>query len=191
MDERTRQFKEAAEDATLSSSALTKELNTLRKFLYRNQEYRFTKSEQQYIFLAVSTHCKNFLKSRPQEHENNYIGLVDDALKMPFTVFSSAQKDKLLQLYYTMLGEGHSQESAPVPLAVPSEKTLELLDMDQKDLQLQLLTEGGEEYPRGVSVSKATFKEIKKLFDAGSEVSVTVRESGDDEPVAFVGFSSK
>ena len=191
MDERTRQFKECAEASQqLSSSALTKEINTLRKFLFRNQEYRFTKSEQQYLFLAVTTHCNTFLKSRPADHETNYIGLVDDALKMPFTVFSSAHKDKMLSLYYLMLKDGADPAiGVATPAPGPSTRELELLDMDQKDLQLSLLTEDGDEYDRSVAVSKAVFREMKKSFDEGCEIAVTVREEGPDAPVAFVSYA--
>lgn len=163
---------------------MVKEIETLRKFLFRNQDYRFTKSEQQYIFMAVTTHGNNFLKNRTDAHEDVITNLLDDALKMPFNVFNSSQKDKLLAMYYIVLGE----EAKARPEVKNREKTLSLLDVDEGEGFLVLLTDEGEEYPTPVSAPNDAVKEIKKLFDDAKDVLVTFTEKPDSPP-EFIKFS--
>jgi hypothetical protein len=63
--------------------------------LFNNQVNRFTDAEQQRLFSAVQAHVAAY----SSQHEPDYpaLGLVQDALAMPFTVFTTAQKQKMLK----------------------------------------------------------------------------------------------
>ncbi|KPI89506.1 hypothetical protein ABL78_1382 [Leptomonas seymouri] len=236
MDERARQFKTAAE-SQLSGPALKKEIGTLRRFLFRNQEYRFTKSAQQALYMAVLAHYGNSAAHRasglpastagntaaasasgaggppfstlslgsgsgnaaaPQQLDSDeggreddeaaaapILGLLDDALKMPFTVFTSPQKDKLLSLYWAVLGvEGPQSGSSNTNTATAGEvATLRLSLMDVVDIgkhmaTLSLFAEDGEEYAQEVLVDDAdTLNKLKKDFNEGNAVRVMVQET--------------
>lgn len=246
MDDRARQFKTAAESQA-TGPALKKEIGTLRRFLFRNQEYRFTKAAQQALYMAVLAHYGNpaahhasgyapsatiaegtatasssssaapvvvvastAAASRGAKQQSDDDGddaavddraaeapvlrLLDDALKMPFTVFTSAQKDKLLGLYWSVLGtEGPSGGGRANPSAAEKVNTLTLSLMDIVDTgknaaHLSLLTSEGEEYVQEVLVDDvATLKQLRGAFDAGSAVSVVVEEN--DSGARFVSFT--
>lgn len=245
MDERAKQFKTAAE-AQPTGPALLKEVNTLRRFLFRNQEYRFTKAAQQALYMAIIAHHGNAaahhascyaaaVASAPASRATATAGtgvgpsgspaagatvattarvdsdreegdgdaadaadapvlrLLDDALKMPFTVFTSAQKDKLLALYWGVLGTngGGAPAGGGGGAAAAATQTLSLVDLSEvgkKKVQLALITDDGEEYPQEVLVTDAdTIKRLKAEFDKGSTVSVTVQET--DTGATFVSFS--
>lgn len=183
MDERAKQFKTAAE-SNLSGAALQKEISTLRRFLFRNQEYRFTKAAQTNLFMAVTAHSVN-PAARPQSDQEScdaqspLLGLLEDALKMPLNVFSSAQKNKLLTVYWGLLGKQGEQLRAEG--ASGREKTLVLVDMNEVEQSLSLMEDSGEVYPSPVKVSdSAVLQEMKVLFDSGAEVRVTFRENSED-----------
>ncbi|KAK7202033.1 hypothetical protein NESM_000271700 [Novymonas esmeraldas] len=242
MDDRARQFKTAAE-SHLTGPALRKEVNTLRRFLFRNQEYRFTKAAQQALYMAVIAHHGNAAAhhasgyavtstapstaatgssaratpgSSPSttraaaaagdgdgDDEDGGTGadaadapilrLLDDALKMPFTVFTSPQKDKLLSLYWAVLGTDtaagtHAGNASPAT-TVP--RTLSLMDIvvaGKGKALLSLFTDAGEEYPQEVLVTDAgVLKRLEEELNKGVSVSVTVQES--ETGATFVSYA--
>lgn len=249
MDDRAKQFKAAAE-AQLTGPALKKEIKTLRRFLFRNQGYRFTKAAQLALYMAVVAHygnsaahhasgyaatCDTPAKTvspagagssgptsascadpssstgvpQPAGDEDSDDGdrgntadapdapilrLLDDALKMPFTVFTSPQKDKLLSLYWTVLrtddsaganaGNGTTLTSA----ATLTLSLVDIVDTSKNKAQLSLFTDEGEEYPQEVLVSDASMlKHLRTALDNGSAVSVTVQEN--ETGASLVSFS--
>ncbi|KPA81145.1 hypothetical protein ABB37_04488 [Leptomonas pyrrhocoris] len=254
MDDRAKQFKMAAE-SHLTGPALKKEINTLRRFLFRNQEYRFTKAAQQALYMAVLAHYGNdathhasclpapapastsgtstspssstpgagFASSKTaatgqadNDEENGQgddddtaaaaavpiLHLLDEALKMPFTVFTSPQKDKLLSLYWAVLGTagppggnrnagnaaaGGGAAAAGVCIA----RQLSLMDVveaGKSKATLSLYTEDGNEYAHEVFVDDAaTLKQLKRDFDEGNAVVVTVQET--NTGARFLSFS--
>ncbi|GET91938.1 hypothetical protein, unknown function [Leishmania tarentolae] len=249
MDDRAKQFKATAE-AQLTGPALKKEINTLRRFLFRNQEYRFTKAAQQALYMAVVAHygnsaahhasgyaatsatptttvspsgaCCSGPNSVSCTHPSKGIGvpplvgdedgddedggntagaadapilrLLDDALKMPFTVFTSPQKDKLLSFYWAVLGaEGAAAVNSGKGTASTSAATLtlslvDIVDTGKTKAHLSLFTDEGEEYPQEVLVSDAsTLEYLRAALDNGSAVSVTVQEN--ETGASFVSFS--
>lgn len=83
MEERCAQFQ--ADAARPRDPVKTvKEIERLRKFLFKNQEYRFTDREQTHLFGAIQAHYAAHCELSETEREPALM-LVDDALKMPFT----------------------------------------------------------------------------------------------------------
>ncbi|CAM40742.1 hypothetical protein, unknown function [Leishmania braziliensis MHOM/BR/75/M2904] len=245
MDDRVKQFKTAAE-AQLTGPALRKEINTLRRFLFRNQEYRFTKAAQQALYMAVIAHYGNaaahhasgsaatsatpstvvssaevgcsgpssaartdlsrgtdVLQPAGDKDGGNtadaadapILCLLEDALKMPFTVFTSPQKDKLLSLYWTVLGtddsaganSGSGNANGTTSAATHTFSLVDIVDTGKNKAQLSLFTDDGEEYPQEVLVSDASaLRRLREEFDKGSAISVIVREN--ETGAVFVSF---
>ncbi|KAL7695495.1 hypothetical protein N2W54_001411 [Lotmaria passim] len=249
MDERARQFKIAAE-SQLTGSALKKEINTLRRFLFRNQEYRFTKAAQQALYMAVMAHHGNpaahhasglltaetpaksgtsglpssattatataspapgstVMKAGERLSDNDgdddgqgdaaaaeapILRLLDDALKMPFTVFTSPQKDKLLSLYWAVLGtEGSSGGTrgagAATTAALLTQRLslMDIVDVGPNKATLSLFTDDGDEYAQEVVVDDAaTLQQLRKEFDEGNAVLVKIQET--DTGARFLSF---
>ncbi|KAG5469467.1 hypothetical protein LSCM1_02688 [Leishmania martiniquensis] len=247
MDDRAKQFKAAAE-AQLTGPALRKEINTLRRFLFRNQEYRFTKAAQQALYMAVIAHYGNAAAHHasvyaatsatpvtavpstdagtsvplPVSHgglsrgavvpkpagdsddddgsggntadaaDAPILRLLDDALKMPFTVFTSPQKDKLLTLYWTVLGTNCSPgatagKGTTSTAAIRTLSLVDMVDAGHSKAQLSLFTDEGEEYPHEVLVSDAaTLKCLREDLNSGRAVSVTIQEN--ETGATFVSF---
>ncbi|KAG5495157.1 hypothetical protein JKF63_02211 [Porcisia hertigi] len=246
MDDRAKQFKTAAE-AQLTGPALRKEIGTLRRFLFRNQGYRFTKGAQQALYMAIIAHHGNAAAHHASGHASSsttpvtsvskasagssalssvtraepsrstagpeeaghgdgiddgntddaadapILRLLDDALKMPFTVFTSSQKDKLLSLYWAVLGTdspaGANRGNGTVSAATRTLSLMDIVTVGKNKAQLSLFTDEGDEYPEGVIVSEATtLNQLRTAFDKGSAVSVVVQEN--EAGATFVSFTA-
>ena len=92
-----------------------KDIDKLRKFLYKNQEFRFTEREQSHLFQAVQLYVTAYTSAAAaagnttgapalvaaahdeDEGSNPAATLLEDALKMPFTVFTTSQKKTMLK----------------------------------------------------------------------------------------------
>lgn len=216
MDERAKQFKTAAE-AQLCGGPLKKEIATLRRFLFRNQEYRFTKSAQQYLYMAVVAHhsnpashhasaivegsdgtCGSAMQKDAEENANEddvregeaadtpILKLLDDTLKMPFSVFSSVQKEKLLALYWSVLGTAGGGNSSRAPV----QQVLSLLDVVKSGsmVELSLFADDGAEYPQMIDISHTPHREaICEAFATGREVLITILET--DSGAQFASYT--
>lgn len=194
-DDRARQFKEAA-DSKLKGDPLAKEITALRRFLFRNQDYRFTKSAQTNLYAAVRSHHTNAAAFEASGGEAPILKLLDDALKMPFTVFTSAQKDRLLQLYWALLGttgEAEALQAGRGGTAAPAQaRTRWLMLMDVAgDGTLSLAHYNGSEYPGRVAVADAVvLARLRDDLDSGASITVTVAEAATDSGEAqFVGYA--
>lgn len=91
LDDRCQQFHEAALGTGKSKGAV-KEIATLRKFLHKNQNQRFTDKGVSRVFDTIQLYVnRNDLDKEIKE------GLLEDSLKMPFTVFSTKQKGTMIK----------------------------------------------------------------------------------------------
>lgn len=117
MDERCAQF---ATDAQRPRDGKTrKEIAKLQKFLFRNQEHRFTERAQSHLFSAVQTHVANH-SAAPLEDDNPALPLVEDALKMPFTVFSTSQKKTMMKWLAKLTPSSGASDAGTSPRRVIS-----------------------------------------------------------------------
>ena len=91
LDDRCHQFHEAALGTGKSKGAV-KEVATLRKFLHKNQNQRFTDRGVSRLFDTIQIYVnKEDLDNEAKE------ALLEDSLKMPFTVFSTKQKKIMIK----------------------------------------------------------------------------------------------
>lgn len=141
MEERVAEFQAAAE-ARLPPEKLAREVATLRRFLFRNQGHRFTQREQAKLMAAIGAHHAN-----PAAHaavaaggEPLAYGLIDDALKMPFTVFSTGDKLRLLKWFEGLQAE--STAGGGGEGAAPKTATLSCVDVSPEGYASLLLDDG-------------------------------------------------
>ena len=109
LDQRCQQFHEAAL-GTGKSKGPVKEIATLRKFLHKNQDQRFTDKAVSRIFDTIQLYT--FLGKDKNVDTETKEGLLEDALKMPFTVFSTKQKKTMIKWLEDMRGGGGGGEQA-------------------------------------------------------------------------------
>lgn len=148
LEQRCLQFHEAALGTPGSKSkGPIKEIATLRKFLHRNQDQRFTDKGVSRLFdtIQIYTH-KEELDVEQKE------GLLEDALKMPFTVFSTKQKKSMLKWLENLRGGGAGaadEEGKPTKTQILSlidliDDKMSLMDDDTGDLYEDVVVPGGE-----------------------------------------------
>jgi hypothetical protein len=94
LDDRCQQFHEAAL-GTGKSKPAAREIATLRKFLHRNQDQRFSDKATARLFDTIQVYVVQ--KTSDEVDVDLKEGLLEDSLKMPFTVFSTKQKQKMLK----------------------------------------------------------------------------------------------
>jgi hypothetical protein len=91
LDGRCQQFHEAALGTGKSKGAV-KEVMTLQKFLHKNQNQRFNDKAVSRVFDTIQIYVnKDDLDEEIKEE------LLEDSLKMPFTVFSTKQKKTMIK----------------------------------------------------------------------------------------------
>ena len=77
---------------TGKSKGAGKEIATLRKFMHKNQDQRFTDKAISRMFDTIQLYVNNStIDSELKE------GLLEDALKMPFSVFGTKQKKTMIK----------------------------------------------------------------------------------------------
>mmetsp|Transcript_23398 Transcript_23398/g.30392 ORF Transcript_23398/g.30392 Transcript_23398/m.30392 type:complete len:193 (+) Transcript_23398:29-607(+) len=103
MEDRIAQFHSDAQNHNNNngiSPKISKEIAKLQKFLFRNQSYRFTERDKSHMFSAIECYVSLYSNNLPAEDDtavSPVLNLLDDALKMPFNIFSTKQKQKLLK----------------------------------------------------------------------------------------------
>ncbi len=100
LEQRCQQFHEAALGIGKSKGPL-KEIATLRKFLHKNQDQRFTDKGVSRLFDTIQLYIHK--QDLDFEHKES---LLEDALKMPFTVFSTKQKKSMIKWLEALRGGG-------------------------------------------------------------------------------------
>ncbi|KAL6062916.1 eIF-5a domain-containing protein [Balamuthia mandrillaris] len=195
MDKRVQQFHT---DALKGKHAKTpKEIATLRRFLFKNQNHRFGENEKTRLFSAVQTYYSMYqsssapsaaAKKEDSGGENPVVGLLEDALKMPFTVFSTKHKKTMLKWYTELTGkqlsieddEGESVLSSSSAASFTEVKWYLLLNIDEaaEDL-LTLMDEEDESVVRenlrlSCCVDQAMGERIRSAFQEGKEVVVSI-----------------
>mmetsp|Transcript_18141 Transcript_18141/g.43875 ORF Transcript_18141/g.43875 Transcript_18141/m.43875 type:complete len:197 (-) Transcript_18141:37-627(-) len=103
LDDRCQQFHEAAL-GTGKSKAPPKEIATLRKFLHKNQDQRFSDKATARLFDTIQVYVVQ--KASEEVSVDLKEGLLEDSLKMPFTVFSTKQKQKMIKWLEDLRGGG-------------------------------------------------------------------------------------
>jgi hypothetical protein len=106
LDDRCQQFHDAALGTSKSKGAV-KEVATLQKFLFKNQNQRFTDKAVSRVFDTIQLYVnKDDLEKDIKE------GLLEDSLKMPFTVFNTKQKKTMIKWLEDLRGAENESRSA-------------------------------------------------------------------------------
>mmetsp|Transcript_12043 Transcript_12043/g.15703 ORF Transcript_12043/g.15703 Transcript_12043/m.15703 type:complete len:184 (-) Transcript_12043:33-584(-) len=125
LDQRCQQFHEACLGVGKSKGP-TKEIATLRKFLHKNQDQRFTDKAVSRVFDTVQIYvCNADISIELKE------GLLEDCLKMPFTVFSTKQKQKMIKMLQGLRNDQQEELKDDDVICL-----LSVLDLDGDDLSL-------------------------------------------------------
>lgn len=118
-EHRCQQFHDVAMGIVKVKGSILKEITTLRKFLHNNQDYRFTDKAVSRLYDTMQIYCCGSTSSNSNdtlvfsdnknETDNKKKttimmiddeikeSLLEDALKMPFSVFNTKQKQKMLK----------------------------------------------------------------------------------------------
>ena len=156
IEDRCAQFHEAATGSGKSKGA-AKEIATLRKFLFRNQTQRFSDKASARLIDTIAIYA----------HQEDGEGLLDDALKMPFTVFSTKQKSKMLKWMEDRKRASGATEKATTG---SSPTVIQLSVIDMQDNALSLMNEvTGEIYEDVLLPEGDIGKAIQKTFDASDD----------------------
>eukprot|EP00389_Voromonas_pontica_P007230 GDKH01010901.1.p1 GENE.GDKH01010901.1~~GDKH01010901.1.p1 ORF type:complete len:182 (+),score=14.53 GDKH01010901.1:114-659(+) len=123
MDARCTQFHVDAQKPLTSATA--KEIAKLKKFLFKNQDFKFTDSDQSQLFSAIQCHVTAYAGA--DESNNQSVGLLEDALKMPFNVFSTRQKKTFLKWLNKATGKG---EAGTEVSAIPEGDWWDVIEID-------------------------------------------------------------
>ena len=155
LEDRCAQFHEAA-TGTGKSKGAAKEMATLRRFLYKNQSQRFSDKAAARLFDTISIYANDKKEEGAEE-------LLEDALKMPFTVFSTRQKSKMMKWMEALRGETAAsltgtEDAPPIVLTVTDV-------MDDKTVSL-MNTETGDSWENIAVENSAVFTAIQSAFQS-------------------------
>lgn len=131
LEQRCQQFHEAAL-GTGKSKGPAKEMSTLRKFLHKNQDQRLTDKARARLFDTIQVYSSQRDNEALKESQE---GLLEDALKMPFTVFTTKQKKTMLKWLEEFRGDV-SQAKAATCGAGGREVVLSLIDLEGNKMSL-------------------------------------------------------
>ncbi|CEG79986.1 hypothetical protein RMATCC62417_14386 [Rhizopus microsporus] len=110
MEQRIQQFHDDTKNIPKPPTAKTvKQMNTLKKFIFKNQDYRFSDKEKNKLFACIETYFTVFDRSGLTDQVSSF-PLIEDALKVP--CFTTKQKSQLLKWYDEILAK---QEGRDVP----------------------------------------------------------------------------
>ncbi|KAK9729766.1 hypothetical protein K7432_000014 [Basidiobolus ranarum] len=96
MEDRVKQFHvDAQQVGNIALNKAVKGMNTLRKFIFKNQDYRFSDKEKNKLFGAIESYFHAF--DRSETIQETAFPLIEDALKVP--IFTTKQKSTMLKWY--------------------------------------------------------------------------------------------
>jgi hypothetical protein len=174
MEDRVAEFQSQA-SARLPSPKLEREISSLRRFLHKNQEHKFTEREKQRLFTAVQAHFSNPAAAKPADGGDGesvpVVALIEDALKMPFTVFTTAHKQQMLK-WLESLRDSATPKAASTDTTTSTAHAIDLLP----DGTLCLIHEDGSSASDArVEPGTADFTGITAALGSGLSVLVETR----------------
>ncbi|KAI8068073.1 hypothetical protein BC940DRAFT_300262 [Gongronella butleri] len=149
MEQRIQQFHDDTKAIPNPPNAKTcKQLRTLKKFIHKNQDYRFSDKEKNKLFACIEAYFSAFDRNAPAEtmadpDRISAFPLIEDALKVP--CFTTKQKNQLLKWYEEILAKqegNNSKKDAPRNNINDDEENYDDFDWDafenNKDDDLEL-----------------------------------------------------
>jgi hypothetical protein len=172
IDERCSKFASDAAFKPLDAKGIA----TLRKFLYRNQETRLTAAGQQTLCDAVVRYAG--------AGNEDAVPLLEDALAMPFNIFTSGHKKQLLKHLDRLRGEGGDDLKASGTNGTKARRKCLVLDVSKDGVVEIMLNEDGDtvSIPGGrIELEDGDVEAIKKAFDDGEDVEVSLEGTKPEE----------
>uniref|UniRef100_A0A7S0YMH1 Translation elongation factor IF5A C-terminal domain-containing protein n=1 Tax=Polytomella parva TaxID=51329 RepID=A0A7S0YMH1_9CHLO len=167
MEDRVLQFQTFA--LRPKDSRTRKDIEKLRQFLQKNQEYRFTERDQSHLFCAIQTYYSAF--QYDNDEDNPVLPLLEDALKMPFTVFTTNQKKSFLKWLSKVTDSSKSPKCTSN--CIDSEAKFQVIEVDGN--LITVMNEGGDTIDMDSSaLDPEIFKIISRRFHDGEEVYVGI-----------------
>ncbi|KAI8642412.1 hypothetical protein BD408DRAFT_451688 [Parasitella parasitica] len=103
MEQRIQQFHDDTKGISKPPTAKTvKQMNTLKKFIFKNQDYRFSDKEKNKLFACIEAYFTVFDRSGLTDRVSAF-PLIEDSLKVP--CFTTKQKNQLLKWYDEILAK--------------------------------------------------------------------------------------
>ncbi|KAI8881143.1 hypothetical protein K501DRAFT_253752 [Backusella circina FSU 941] len=103
MEQRIQQFHDDTKSIPKPPTSKTlKQMNTLKKFIFKNQDYRFSDKEKNKLFACIEAYFTVFDRSGLTLTVSAF-PLIEDALKVP--CFTTKQKSQLLKWYEEILAK--------------------------------------------------------------------------------------
>eukprot|EP01098_Paradermamoeba_levis_P016254 TRINITY_DN866_c0_g1_i1.p1 TRINITY_DN866_c0_g1~~TRINITY_DN866_c0_g1_i1.p1 ORF type:complete len:154 (+),score=34.39 TRINITY_DN866_c0_g1_i1:606-1067(+) len=148
--------------------------------MFKNQDYKFTENEKNKLFATVQTYYGLYNKQANKDNTTLVVELLDDALKMPFSIFSTKHKKTLLKWHTELSGQDPKTEGTATDATETQCSVIDLSD----DGYLTVLLESGET-KEGIKVTdQQQLKAIRVGLDNGQDVVVTIATNdGVDELV--------
>jgi hypothetical protein len=183
MEARLAKFRADAE-AKLPQPKLGREISALRAFLQKHQNGDFSDKDKATLFMAISAHVNNpaarvAAEGATDGAESPAQKLVEDALKLPFTIMTTTSKKQLLTWLDQLIAESARAEAAASGAGSGAGgKVAAFLVLDlSEDGYFSLLDEESGAERTDVSVTDATAKRaIAAALGRGAEVIAHVRE---------------
>ncbi|KAF7723671.1 hypothetical protein EC973_001762 [Apophysomyces ossiformis] len=110
MEQRVQQFHDDTKNIPKPPTAKTvKQMNTLRKFIFKNQDYRFSDKEKNKLFACIEVYFTVFDRTASEASNVSAFPLIEDALKVP--CFTTKQKSQLLKWYDEILAKQEGKDT--------------------------------------------------------------------------------
>ncbi len=153
---------------------------------------RFTDREQSWLFQAIQCHVTAASAAAAgaasaaagaagddDGADNPALGLVEDGLKMPFTVFTTSHKKSMLRWLEKLKDPGSAGGGAA---AATSTTVIQWTVSDLDASTAKLYDDGGSELDvRLAGSDEALVQRLRELFEAGEAVQVTLAPPGSGE----------
>lgn len=178
MEERVRQFNEDARKSTMQTAnkgKAIKEIERLRRFLHTNQNFRFTEADKNNLYSAIEAYRSMF--SSPSTWQglgtsSPALPLLEDALKLPFTVFTTKQKQKFLKWYDELNAKEASASAQPQR---EKEMRYQVVDVEKNNISLMDPDSGEVQDLSWTGCPPEEKKKIVAAFEEGNDAFVVVR----------------
>ncbi|DAZ96020.1 TPA: hypothetical protein N0F65_008999 [Lagenidium giganteum] len=178
----------ATADAARAMGKMLKELRTMSRFLQKNQSSRFSENAQQKLVDAISFYVSFTKQQLPEKTKDDQqlleatFQVVKDGLAMPFNVFGTKQKKRLMKWYNELIGAVGGDPDGLVMEGMEGAEPVEqrewsVLGIDD-DGYLSLLHEDSGETNETFQVKKKSkeYKQIQKGVETAEVVVVTMGE---------------
>ncbi|KAI8082875.1 uncharacterized protein BX664DRAFT_284637 [Halteromyces radiatus] len=111
MEQRIQKFHDDTKAIPTPPTAKTlKQMQTLKKFIYKNQDYRFSDKEKNKLFACIESYFSVFDRATSKTDSTvSAFPLIEDALKVP--CFTTKQKSQLLKWYDEILAKQEGDEN--------------------------------------------------------------------------------